>query len=513
MKRLLLLLLVISYSTIGKCQLKLTELEANIFESYEIDSTQLDFFAGLMAIDSTMTTKKIERYRAELNARLDKFPAFETKENKEKKRVKTIYRSLHNEYFLKYEFISNFNEIFKNGRFNCVSATAFYAYSFNYLNIPFVVKEAPSHVYLIAYPETFKMYIETTVPGMQSFYVLNETEITKIVDDLVKYKMATQQEVNAKGVVQFYEDYYFGEGHSSTASLIGMQYFNSAVTGYEEKDYQRAYRDINKAEVFYKSAIQNSLKKAIYISRLNDLNFDKIEDVKDLVKVLSFTEFGVEITRDNLVYFFRKIFNNSEVGLDYIEKVAQEFLVVEDQEAKTTALELLYEYISTTAAQGDNYDLALEYADSLLNVNSKSNQARKIIEHAIYYKAWSSNFSESGMSEFDSLCEKYDFFKTKEKYKSMQGTFYSNIANEYFSLENNKKGYQYFELLDESLDSNDILDKLNKGLVANVYINAAIYQGIRGYHKKGVAILEKGIQHVPDSKRLKETIKVAQEGF
>ena len=89
----------------------------------------------------------------------------EKKEKKEKKRIKFIYDAFHDTFLKKYNSSVFFSEIFKNGNYNCVTATALYCYVFEKLDIPYKVKDLPTHVYLIAYPDLYNIKLETTVQG------------------------------------------------------------------------------------------------------------------------------------------------------------------------------------------------------------------------------------------------------------------------------------------------------------------------------------------------------------
>ncbi|WP_417213179.1 hypothetical protein [Bizionia sp.] len=186
----------------------------------------------MFAIDSLANNNLILKYQDRVNSLLKTFPEKESKAKKEQKRIKFIYDEIHSPFFNKYLLNSYFNDLFEDGTYNCVTASALYAYVFDELNIPYHVKETPTHVFLIAYPETYKIYLETTVPGEYGFIVPKESEVIKIIDELISYKLVTKDEVLEKGYMKFYEDLYYGREYINKNALIGMQYYNCLVLKY-----------------------------------------------------------------------------------------------------------------------------------------------------------------------------------------------------------------------------------------------------------------------------------------
>jgi hypothetical protein len=67
-----------------------------------------------------------------------------------------------NKYLKYYKLDSFFPDIFSTKTYNCVNGTALFAIIFDEINIPYHILEVPNHVYLIAYPSTLKIGVEST---------------------------------------------------------------------------------------------------------------------------------------------------------------------------------------------------------------------------------------------------------------------------------------------------------------------------------------------------------------
>ncbi|HEY5825733.1 MAG TPA: hypothetical protein VIT44_15270, partial [Cyclobacteriaceae bacterium] len=96
---------------------------------------------------------------------------FETKakDKKPDKKVKFVYDNVHQRFLSKYESIILFPDLFVNGEYNCVSATALYCMAFDYFKIPYTIKEEPTHVYPVAFPKNQQVIVETTNPQVGSY--------------------------------------------------------------------------------------------------------------------------------------------------------------------------------------------------------------------------------------------------------------------------------------------------------------------------------------------------------
>ena len=110
-------------------------------------------------LDSGITEQQISAVRSSLDkiyAQLDK----KVELNKDdEKSIQNIFKTVHASLLNKYDVNANFRGIFQSGEYNCVTGSALYGIVFSHYNIPFVVKEAPTHVYLVVDPNGKKIKI------------------------------------------------------------------------------------------------------------------------------------------------------------------------------------------------------------------------------------------------------------------------------------------------------------------------------------------------------------------
>lgn len=175
MKKIILIILVLnSIYTCGQ-----NDFSKNLETKIVNDSVQVDFFKALFSIDSLISNVEIEKNRNKVQKTIKFSRQKEKKEKHERKRIKRIYNTIHNTFLEKYNIEAHFSDIFINGNYNCVSATALYSYVFESLEIPYKIKETPTHVYLVVYPKSYKIYIETTVPGEYAYLMPKKSKIKR----------------------------------------------------------------------------------------------------------------------------------------------------------------------------------------------------------------------------------------------------------------------------------------------------------------------------------------------
>jgi len=139
-----------------------SDFEKESFKQYfdgDMDITRL-----LQCINPRQTEKGHLENDQQLRSAIDKLKQAKLEKKKPNKKVRTIYTTIHDTFLDKYEIKNEFSEIFDTGKYNCVSATALFALVFEELSISYTIKELPTHVFLIAYPENEQILVETTDP-------------------------------------------------------------------------------------------------------------------------------------------------------------------------------------------------------------------------------------------------------------------------------------------------------------------------------------------------------------
>ena len=171
---------------------------------------------------------------------------------KPEKKIKSVYDQVHNPLLKKYELENHFYDIFTNGNYNCVSATALYSIVFDQLGIPYEIKEEPTHVYLLGYPNSQNILVETTSP-LHGYLTFNDDFKTNYITALKKQKVIGADETERSSIDYLFNKYYFKNEKVSIGNLVGIQYMNDAIFQKDHDHLMKAYEQMEKAYLFYPS--------------------------------------------------------------------------------------------------------------------------------------------------------------------------------------------------------------------------------------------------------------------
>ena len=137
--------------------------EEAIFKSY-LEDENIEVISFLVGPDSLQSSENLAEIRASVESIFSKIPAQKIQNKPAKKQVAAIFKEVHEALLDKYVESASFSDIFEKGEYNCVSATALYAYIFDHYGIAYQIKESPNHVYIIADPGVSDIVVESTDP-------------------------------------------------------------------------------------------------------------------------------------------------------------------------------------------------------------------------------------------------------------------------------------------------------------------------------------------------------------
>ena len=484
-----------------------SKIEKEVFTSFKLDSVNISFIKSMCAIDSTLTDAHLSSYINRIDAIIGTIPEKESKEKKEKKRIKLIYNTFHDYFFRKYENSAYFTDIFSRGTYNCVTATALYTYVFDELKIPYHVKEAPSHVYLIAYPNTYKIYLETTVPGAYGFIVPKDSEIKKIVDELVGMKLVSNRELATKGYDTVYNDYFYGKEYIDKNSLIGMQYFNKCIDNFENEDFDSAQNNIAKSLVFHETPMSKLLFKELIALNIENLEFNTEINVQALYNYLQSLEYKKDFDSNDLKHYLYKLSRNDDNNIDFIENAAKKLTTFDDQRVNDFSKEFLYEYLTRKEMDELNYDSAMRFGDIVLEVNPNSKIIKEIITFAIGKKIDLMIPSEESISLINEYYTTYSFLENNKRIESVRALHYGQFVILSFGNKNIIKAEKYLSLFGELLDTKKEYILLKPSFYSTVYLISGRYYYGRNKFKKAKTIFSKGLEFNPENNELQKMLK------
>ena len=486
--------------------------EKKIFDAIKKDSIDNYFIESLFAIDSTFTQKKVNLEENKLNQFYNSLSSKKISRLNPKKKVKYLFSKVHDHFFRKYKNVVNFSQIFKNGAYNCVSATALYAAVFERYAIPYAIKETPTHVYLIAYPNTLNIYIETTVPGESGYYSPSESDIKKAVNLLIKNKVLTQSEVNELGYSTSYYNYFFEKEFISKKNLIGLQYYNQAITYLNEQKYKQAYNSFLKSEVFYNSNRIKYLKISTATLLLSKSEFKTINSLSNLVDLLNTLKYKQDYYKNDINYYSSNISLANKNNLTFLISSLSVFDEIKNEKVKNHFKEhVLLVIIEEKLKLRKNLKEILSFARKAYKINPNSTNLKYAISYSIINSFNYSTPNKKTLDKINLYFEEFPFLKDNNSFKSYMLVIYAYITQKEYVNNHPKLAKPYFDKLKTLLTNN--IDEINYNERA---IGTAFWAAGAYFYKKGQLNIAKktlleGRKWAPDHESLNRVLRYINE--
>ncbi len=393
----------------------------------------------------------------------------------EAKKVKLIFKTVHAEFLKKYQGLTTLSEIFENGTYNCVSATALYALVFSHYNIPFQIKEKPTHVYLVAYPENLNILVESTLPGKG--YVLPTNEEKKnYVNQLVTLKFLNRDYVNQVGIDKAYNEFFYRQDESiSIQNLAGIQYYNEAVESIDNKEYEKAYLNIYKADILYPSKKNKFLKVSLLGEILNNVNF------RQTIHFYYLAEYANHAQTEGANRQSKGIFA-SNMHKYLVERQDTSFLrksfevysqSISDTLFKSEITQFYYAEISKYYYNHGYTNEAIECARKVYKLNPGNADAQMLISNSLLRNSPNGTGGLKEINLLDEYSKEFPFLKENALILSLYLHNFCYVSIIGFQKEDRAEGMKYLKKAQEilKLDNKNLM--VDNNIIGNMYAAAA----------------------------------------
>lgn len=173
--------------------------------------------------------------------------------------LRNIFEKSHQQLFKTYEQHSTFNDMLDEGKYDCVSASAALALLLDRYGFVYKVVETDYHVFIVVNHEENDIILESTLPigGM----ITAPTEVASYLegykaDESVQLKSINQRLGAPK--VDLSDNAIFRK--VNLTQLAGLQYYNDAISLFNEQSFDKASTQLKKALKLYNSERIEGLK-------------------------------------------------------------------------------------------------------------------------------------------------------------------------------------------------------------------------------------------------------------
>ncbi len=491
-------------------------------EAFELKGENLEEqLTQLLAVQSEMSSTDVKNAKIKIESHLRTLETKGVRKKKIKKATQIIFDLTHEQFLRKYEYYAEFHQIFANGVYNCVTASALYALIFDHFNIPYEIREIPGHVYVIAYPNTENIIVETTDP-VNGIYSIDKK---KYINQLVTMKIISKTEANTKSVNDLYQTYAEEEETAiNMRQLVADLYYNAVAVNFEDEKYIEAYQFLQKGQTLYdKKSVEDS-KQSILLQLATKADVEDLPSLKPMFMLLEYDDYNEAASDD--------IYNlNIEVSEKYLkenyqpekyDKIYYYFMNNFDTEKHKELADKLrlvrYSQIAVSWTLQSKFEKAMLYLDSTYQYGPNNLQVRSQITNTIL--AWFGDLTESNYYENQAI----SFFEQLEDYNTTFPFLVENMTIqemrvfgmtiellEYVENEEMDKVETHLQKMVARLDSLPEKSTHMQSMVENFY--REIYsQYLRDQDDDNAKLwLEKGLKQFPESELLLDNKKSFEE--
>lgn len=159
--------------------------------------------------------------------------------------LKNVFNITHRQLLKEYDQYAGFGELFREGKYDCLTATALYSILLNELGYQHRIIETNYHIFLLVDTEDGQILMESTDP-LDGF----EYQPDRIESRIAQYKL-DQEEVASNKPSYSFTYTLFDE--VSPSELTGLLYYNQCVKAFNTQQWSKALQLLELAKTFYHS--------------------------------------------------------------------------------------------------------------------------------------------------------------------------------------------------------------------------------------------------------------------
>lgn len=453
------------------------------------------------SIDSEKQLADLKEMAAELSRKYNP--------KKPKKSLQKIYDFIHDRYFIKYVENPVFGDIFSNGTYNCVTASALYAFLFDEMKIPYEIREMPTHVYvyIVAYPGPQEFTVESTLPA-EGILDVREKDVESLKKEFIANKLITVEEAKTE---DFAQKYLLADTTITLSNLYGIQLYNHSLSFSIEGKYRQAAEVLETALLYHQKLYIRQTMMVNLAMMLRDASLS-VED-KCFVTTKSyklFDELGFDPLQETLATL------NEMIPEDVTEKI------------KATELQELADCIEAAAI---DTVLTHKIRSSANKVNAFYHYSRKEIDEALFYlirNAKSENQSpwsltaeiigrhlyrvtnmEDGLDSLAKYEAIFPFIKQDYDVQGVGAYFYLRLVYEHVELDELQEAFSTLKAFEDRYKPDDKVN-FDPAYIGFAYGAISSHFVRAGNEEEAKDYLKRGMKYAKDSLELRRKLKLLE---
>jgi hypothetical protein len=371
------------------------------------------------------------------------------------------------------------------------------------LGIPFQILEKPEHVFISAYPQTHKVFIETTSPN-QGYIHFSDSYVEGYVNYLHAASVISQEEFNTQPKIVLFDKYYYSSTGISLRDLAAIQYANFALYQMEDNNYEAAIESVKRACFLSNNERNHHFLKYILSYQMANNNYSNSELVKYLAILCRFNSINKkEISNQVIVDEFSRLTYHQLIQQSQYEKYDASYQEVVSSIADTSLKkEIDFQYHYELARLGLSHSKQSAYVYNHLKaayvINKEHADLRLLVLSLLSQRVEQSNEAD----KIRQLLQEYenDFsFLTKNVWcNALRVNCILQLSYQCFALGMLQQAESYLTEFEAAVAKDPGL-KATEAFVEKAYSEAAAVYYKKGNLKRSKQLLKTGLLYAPES--------------
>ena len=478
-----------------------------------MDSTKTrDYISLLLSLDSTANKCNANTVRKYIDELKISFAEKNLMTKSIAKQAKEVYKTVHQDKLKKYEYLTFFPEIFKNGNFNCATASALYSLVLEELKIPYEIKEMPTHVYIMVAPKSDNILFETTTPE-SGFLTYNDKFISSYIEHLKNNKIISQEDINIHTSNELFNKYFFGENQTITLTqLCGLQYYNLGISAIDSKEYLKAIRALEKAELLYPSQRNKFLITSIVPDLLNE-NLSPDMQGKYMGKMSLYSKSPT--TTMYIEEKFKEISHQLVINKPQISSYAlfckSFFCYLKDTSLYNTLSFAQHALLCDYYHAKSNYTQCLKELELAYHYNAENIYLRNSIKEVVGRKFYGQYEEKIEIDTLEWYVHAFGFLKNEEVFHDIYTHVFMIRIRDYLEANQKETAEKYLQIFLKSIERFQCEKPEHRDdMIGSVYGEMCAYYFRKNQFDKSKKWAIDGLKLAPKSGELKRKLEIAE---
>jgi tetratricopeptide (TPR) repeat protein len=457
----------------------------------------------LLATSTSSNEESSIKINARINELVNKLQNEGVAKKKNDKKIKVVYGEVHNAFLKKYQEDVRFNDIFSSGNYNCVTASALYALVFDRLGISYEVKEEPTHVYLLAYPNTDNILVESTSP-LRGFVVFDERFKQSFVEALKNQKIIGNAEIANKSTDELFNSYYFKRDKLDLQQLVGIHYCNDALFKRDKNDIKGAFQQIEKAYLLYKAPKTEYLLMQFGVELISKEKLQPKEKSNLISKIARYKDQGItnEMIKGEFINLTNDVLSRDNNKVLYKECYQAILKGISDKELTGDISYIFYYENGRILYNQGNFTMAKPFFEKALFYQPNNTDLVGIFTTSVANSLRNERNAKVISDSLERYKNKYPALLQNNNFNAMMAMSYAMRFGEEYQKGDIQEGEKFKVLFEEMIKSNKDIN-IVPSIVGSAYSSASSYYFKKGNKIRARQILEKGLEISPDNYELR----------